>query len=176
MEASECGAAALCSVLGYYGRIVPLERMRIECGVSRDGSKASNVLKAAAKYGLKAKGEQRDVPALSELQMPAIVFWNFNHFVVLEGYSRRKFWINDPASGPRGISEAEFNSSFVGVVLSFEPTPEFQKGGQRRSLARALASRMGTGDAFLFALVAGMALVVPGLVIPTLAGSSSTTS
>jgi NHLM bacteriocin system ABC transporter peptidase/ATP-binding protein len=169
MEEVECGAAALASVLGYHGRIVPLERMRIECGVSRDGSKASNVLKAARKYGFTAKGEQRDVGALSELEMPVIIFWNFNHFVVLEGYGRRKYWINDPAVGPRAIPEADFSSSYTGVVLSFERTDAFQKGGQKRSLVHSLKSRMGSRDAFVFALLAGMALVVPGLVIPTFA-------
>src|SRR5690349_5758003 len=121
MEEVECGAAALASILGYYGRVVPLEQMRVECGVSRDGSKASNVLKAARKYGFEAKGEQRDISALSELKMPVILFWNFNHFVVLEGYSGGKYWINDPGSGPRAISDDDFFSSYTGVVLSFAP-------------------------------------------------------
>jgi NHLM bacteriocin system ABC transporter peptidase/ATP-binding protein len=167
MEEVECGAAALASVMGYHGRIVPLEKLRIECGVSRDGSKASNVLKAARKYGLAAKGEKRDIEALSEIPLPAILFWNFNHFVVLEGYGRGRFWINDPGSGPRSVTEAEFNTAYTGVVLSFEPTADFKKGGRKRSLLGALASRMGSKDAFLFALIAGLALVVPGLVIPT---------
>jgi NHLM bacteriocin system ABC transporter peptidase/ATP-binding protein len=167
MEAVECGAAALATILGYYGRVVPLEQMRIECGVSRDGSKASNVLKAARKYGLKAKGEQRDIWALAELQMPVIIFWTFNHFVVLEGYSRGKYWINDPAAGPRSVTEADFNSDYTGVVLSFEVTPEFKKGGKRKTLLSSLVARMGSKDAFAFAAVAGLALVIPGLVIPT---------
>ena len=169
MEEVECGAAALATVMGYHGRTVPLERMRIECGFSRDGSKASNVLKAARKYGLAAKGEKRDIEALSEIPLPAILFWNFNHFVVLEGYGREKFWLNDPAAGPRSVTEADFNQSYTGVVLSFEPTPEFKKGGRKRSLVAALVSRMGSKDAFMFALIAGLALVIPGLVIPTFA-------
>jgi len=167
MEEVECGAAALATVLGFYGRIVPLEQMRVDCGVSRDGSKASNVLKAARKYGLKAKGEQRDLTALSELQMPVILFWNFNHFVVLEGYSKGRFYLNDPAAGPRSVSESDFSSAYTGVVLSFELTPEFKKGGRKKSLTAALVSRMGSKDAYVFAAVAGLALVVPGLVIPT---------
>lgn len=167
MEDVECGAAALASILGYYGRIIPLEQMRVDCGVSRDGSKASNVLKAARKYGLKAKGETRDVAALSELQMPVIVFWNFNHFVVLEGYKGGRFYLNDPGSGPRSVNESEFGSAYTGVVLSFALTPEFQKGGKRRSVLSSLAARMGSREAFAFAGIAGLALVIPGLVIPT---------
>lgn len=167
MEDVECGAAALASILGYYGRIVPLEKMRVDCGVSRDGSKASNVLKAARKYGLKAKGEQRDVSALSELQMPVIVFWNFNHFVVLEGYKNGRFYLNDPGSGPRTVTEQEFGSSYTGVVLSFALTPEFERGGKRRGVLSSLAARMGSREAFAFAGIAGLALVIPGLIIPT---------
>ncbi len=169
MEEVECGAAALASVLGYYGRVVPLEQMRVDCGVSRDGSKASNVLKAARKYGLTAKGEQRDISAVAELEMPVILFWNFNHFVVLEGYKGGKYWINDPGSGPRAISHDDFFNAYTGVVLSFALTPQFQKGGLKRSLPAALASRMGSQVGFVFAATAGIALVIPGLVIPTFA-------
>ena len=167
MEDVECGAAALASVLGYYGRVVPLEKMRVDCGVSRDGSKASNILKAARKYGLRCKGERRDVSALGELEMPVIIFWNFNHFVVLEGYRKGRFYLNDPGSGPRSVTEQDFNSAYTGVVLSFAPTPEFEKGGARRGVLSSLAARMGSREAFAFAGIAGLALVIPGLVIPT---------
>ena len=167
MEDVECGAAALTSILGYHGRNVPLVQMRVECGVSRDGSKASNVLKAARRMGLKAKGEQRDVDALADLEMPVIVFWNFNHFLVLEGWENGRFYLNDPASGPRTVTEEEFAGAYTGVVLSFAPSPEFQKGGERPSLLRSLGRRMGSREAFRFVGIAGLALVVPGLVIPT---------
>jgi len=168
MEEVECGAAALGSVLGYHGRIVPLEELRLECGVSRDGSKASNMLKAARKFGLTAKGEQRDLEALAALPRPVILFWNFNHFVVLEGYRRGKFYLNDPAAGPRTVTDEEFHSSYTGVVLSFWPGAEFTKGGSQRTLTAALLRRMaGSQTAFLFAALAGLALVIPGLVIPT---------
>jgi ATP-binding cassette subfamily C protein len=169
MEEVECGAAALASVLGYYGRFVPLEKMRVECGVSRDGSKASNVLKAARKYGMKSKGEQRDLSALADIPMPAILFWNFNHFVVLEGFKKGRYYLNDPGSGPRSVTETEFNSAYTGVVLSFQPTEEFTKGGEQANILRTLAARMGSPEAFAFAFVSGVALVIPGLIIPTFA-------
>jgi NHLM bacteriocin system ABC transporter peptidase/ATP-binding protein len=169
MEEVECGAAALASVLGYYGRFVPLEKMRVECGVSRDGSKASNVLKAARKYGMKSKGEQRDISALADIPMPAILFWNFNHFVVLEGFKGGRYYLNDPGSGPRSVNETEFNSAYTGVVLSFQPTEEFTPGGEQANILGTLAARMGSPEAFAFALISGLALVIPGLIIPTFA-------
>lgn len=170
MEAVECGAAALGSILGYYGRNVPLEELRTACGVSRDGSKANNMLAAARTYGLEAKGERRGIEALADLDMPVILFWNFNHFVVLEGSGRGTFYLNDPAEGPRTVNEEEFNSSYTGIVLSFKPGSDFRKGGDKRGTWSTLRSRMrGSEGAFAFALLTGLALVIPGLVIPTFA-------
>jgi NHLM bacteriocin system ABC transporter peptidase/ATP-binding protein len=168
MEAAECGAACLSMILEFYGRYVPLEELRVECGVSRDGSKASNIVRAARKYGLEAKGFRKNLDNLEGLTFPVIIFWDFNHFVVLEDISDKWIYLNDPASGPRRVTLDEFDKSFTGVVLTFEPGPEFTKGGQRHTLFPALRRRFrGASRALTYVVLVGLLLVIPGLVIPT---------
>jgi ATP-binding cassette subfamily C protein len=167
LEAVECGAATLAMVLGYYGRIVPLATLRGDCGVSRDGSKASNVVKAARRYGMDARGYSKQVEDLFALDLPAILFWNFNHFVVLEGFGKDKAYINDPAMGHRTVTMEEFERAFTGVVLTMKPGPDFEPGGKVPSVVRAITERLsGTTGALAYCVLAGLLLVIPGLTIP----------
>lgn len=167
MEAVECGAASLAMILAYYGRFVPLEVLRLECGVSRDGSKAGNLLKAARKYGFNAKGYRKEPDALKTTELPAIIHWNFNHFLVLEGFDDGRVYINDPASGRRIIEEEEFDQCFTGVVLTFEKTEDFKKGGEKPDALHSMGTRLkGNGAGLGYIILTGIALTVPGLVIP----------
>lgn len=169
MEAVECGAASLGIILGSFGLTVSLEELRVECGVSRDGSKANNVLKAARKFGLEAKGyKYDDLTKLYDLQLPVVLFWNLNHFLVLEGFGGGKAFLNDPAKGPTKVTLEELNSSYSGVVLTFSPGPNFKKGGHRASMWRSLRARLADSSlALIFVMLCGLLLVVPGLVVPT---------
>jgi NHLM bacteriocin system ABC transporter peptidase/ATP-binding protein len=167
MEAVECGAAALGILMGYYKKIRPLEELRVECGVSRDGSKASNVVRAARKYGFEAKGFKKNLEDLREMTFPLILFWNFNHFVVLEGFKGDTVFINDPGSGPRTVTYDELDVAFTGVVLDIKPGEEFEPGGSKSSMMGALVQRgKGSKLAMAFLIIAGLSLVIPGLVVP----------
>ena len=169
MEMVECGAASLAMVLGYHGRHVSLETLRYDCGVSRDGSSAANVVKAARRHGLKAKGFKMELAGLATAPLPAIVFWNFNHFVVLEAVGDDSYRINDPALGRRIVSRAEFDESFTGVVLVMEKGEDFCAAGEAPSPWRALVRRIDAErGGFAFAAVLALALVVPGLLTPAL--------
>ncbi|HEY7242615.1 MAG TPA: NHLP family bacteriocin export ABC transporter peptidase/permease/ATPase subunit [Xanthobacteraceae bacterium] len=167
MEAVECGAAALAIVLAHYGAWIPLEQLRVACGVSRNGSNAGNIVKAARRFGLAARGFRKEPSALDELPMPCIIHWNFNHFVVLEGIRDEIVFINDPAVGRRRIDMAELDQAFTGVVLAMEPTAEFQKIGSRpHALPVLLKQLRGSKPAVTLLTVVSLALVVPGIVIP----------
>ncbi|MEH2068018.1 MAG: NHLP family bacteriocin export ABC transporter peptidase/permease/ATPase subunit [Nostoc sp.] len=167
MEVAECGAAALGIILAYYGRIVPLTELRQACGVSRDGVNASNVLKAAQTYGLNTKGYKKNLTALWHLKLPCIVFWNLNHFLVVESLSKERVYLNDPASGRRNVSWKEFSDSYTGIVLVLEPGSDFQKGGRKPSTISSLWSRLqGSVGVILYSVLAGFLQVIPGLAIP----------
>ena len=171
MENVECGAASLAMILAHYRRYVPLEELRVVCGISRDGSKASNVVKAARHYGLTAKGLQTNPEALASVPLPAIVFWEFRHFVVLEGQTTR--WgrpvvhVNDPAEGRRVLPAAEFDEGFTGVVLTMEPGPDFRPGGRRPGLLAGLAPRLrGIRGLLVLSTIASLLLMLLGITMP----------
>jgi NHLM bacteriocin system ABC transporter peptidase/ATP-binding protein len=166
MEATECGAAALGSVLAYHGRWVSLEQLRVECAVSRDGARARHIVDAARRFGVTARGMRAETIHLSDLPMPLIAFWNFDHFVVIEGAGPKGVWVNDPAGGPRLVGWGEFDLAYTGVVIVIETPPDFESGGAPPSLFRALGSRLHrAGATLVLCLLAGLALVVPGLVV-----------
>ena len=168
MEAVECGAAALAIILGYHGRHVPLEKLRVECGVSRDGLKATNIMKAARSYGFIAKGYAKSVEKLQMMKMPVIIFWNFNHFLVLEGFSKDKVYLSDPAQGRYTVDYEEFNDSFTGVVIELEPGEKFEKKNEKRGLVTSLQNRIkGSRLGLVFIILTSLFLVIPGLVIPS---------
>lgn len=155
LEALECGAASLAMVMAYYGKWVPLEQVRIDCGVSRDGSKAKNIYKAAEHYGFKVKAFSMSPESLKEKgQFPCIIHWNMNHFVVLNGFKGKCVFLNDPAKGTVKISWEEFDKAFTGVVLIPTPSEEFKPGGKRRSTIGFAKKRLvGTGSAIVFVML-----------------------
>ncbi|PZR59528.1 MAG: NHLP family bacteriocin export ABC transporter peptidase/permease/ATPase subunit [Candidatus Meridianibacter frigidus] len=166
LEAVECGAASLGIVLGYLGRTESLETLRAACNVSRDGSSAASVLRAARSFGLIAHGKRAEIEDLGALKLPFIVFWNFNHFLVVEGFDRERFYLNDPAVGPRTVSPQEFDEAFTGVVLTFERGPDFRRGGHREGAIGSLARRLaGSESGLLYCVFAGIGLVVPSLAV-----------
>lgn len=168
MEALECGAASLSMILAHYKKYVSLEELRVECGVSRDGTKASNLVKAAKRYGLEAKGFKMEVDALRSLKAPAIIFWNFNHFVVYEKFKRHSVVINDPAMGRRAVDFDEFDESFTGVVLTFVPGENFVPSGEKPKIWNRLKKRLGgLSGIFTFLGFLSFLYFIPGFVYPT---------
>ena len=143
MEALECGATCLTMILAYYGKWMPPEQVRADCGVSRDGSNAKNILMAARNYGLDAKGYRFEPESLrKEGRFPCIIHWNFNHFVVCDGFKGDKVYLNDPARGTIKVSMEEFDRSFTGIALMMEPSESFEPGGKRKSVFSFAAQRL----------------------------------
>ncbi len=168
MEALECGAASLTMILAYYGKWIPLEQVRVDCGVSRDGSNARNLLKAARGYGLAAKGYKFEPEQLKEKgTFPCIIHWNFNHFVVLCGFRGNKAVLNDPARGNYAVSMDTFDKSFTGICLMFEPTEDFVPGGKPKSvLAFAKKRLVGAGAAVVFIVLTTVIISLLGVIQP----------
>lgn len=168
MEVAECGAAALGIILSYYNCHQSLEKLRIECGVSRDGSNAFNILKAAERYGFEANGVQvEDIDSLKEIPLPCILHWEFNHFLVLEKISGKKFYLNDPAFGHRTVTRKEMDSLFTGVALILKKTATFKKGKKFPSAISGLKRRLkGSVKTLTFIGLASFALILPGVLIP----------
>lgn len=131
MEALECGAASLAMILAYHGRWVPLDKMRLACGVSRDGTSVKSLKAAAAEYGLTAKAYRYEIDMVKDIHVPAIIHWNFNHFVVLCGFSVKGAVINDPARGRVTVPMKEFDRAFTGIVVAFEKNESFEAGGEK---------------------------------------------
>ncbi len=167
MEATECGAASLSMVMGYFGRHMALEQLRIETGVSRDGCNAKNILRAARKFGLKAAGYRKSLEGLLECTPPCIIHWIFNHFAVREGVKGEYAYINDPAMGRRKLTMEDIDDCFTGIVLTFELTESFERTKQKKTLLSFVKIRLKGQYASLTALFSiGLCLVFPGLVIP----------
>lgn len=168
MEALECGAACLTMVLAYYGKWIPLEQVRVDCGVSRDGSNAKNIVKAARSYHLKAAGFRYEPEALkTEAHFPCIIHWNFNHFVVLDGFRNGKAVLNDPAKGVYSVGMDVFDTSFTGICLQFEPDEGFEPSGKPKSIIEfAKKSLVGTGSSFALVVITTIITSLIGVITP----------
>ena len=166
---TECGAACLGIVLSHFGRWVSIEELRDACSVGRDGCSAADIFRAARRYGLKARGWRKQPHQLRGSPLPMILFWEFHHFVVLEGFRGDRYLINDPASGHRSVSAEEFDQAFTGVTLTFEPEPEFQPGGIRPGLLyRILPWLRDVKKPMAYAMCCGLLLALPSLALPFL--------
>ena len=170
LEALECGAASLAMVMAYYGKWVPLEQVRRDCGVSRDGSSARNIIKAAENYGFRVTALRRTPDSFRQSgRYPCIIHWNFSHFVVLNGFKKGYAFINDPARGNVKVSPEEFDSSFTGITITPEPGPDFRPGGQPKSLGAFIRKRLtGAGAAIAFVILSTVISSMFGFINPAM--------
>lgn len=169
MEATECGAASLAMICAYWGKHVPLEQMRVETGVSRDGCNAGNIMRAARRFGMECHGYRKEPESLKKLEMPCLIHWNFNHFVVLEGFKGEYAYLNDPAIGRRKLTMQELDEGFTGVVLTFKPTESFEKVKKENTLLPLVMKRLhGQKEALAQLICLGLLLILPGLIMPVL--------
>ncbi|KTD08140.1 NHLP family bacteriocin export ABC transporter peptidase/permease/ATPase subunit [Legionella jamestowniensis] len=169
IEAVECGAVALGIVLAHYGRWVPLDVLRNDCGVSRDGSRADNIYRAAEKHGMEVEAYSIEPEEIIDSQLPAIIHWEFNHFVVLEGASKHAVYINDPAYGSRTLTWEEFDEGFTGIILELKPSLQFVKAGNKPRILPSLFNRLRHSQAAVFFIIlTTLSLAIPGIAIATL--------
>ena len=169
MEATECGAASLAMICAYWGKHVPLEQMRVETGVSRDGCNAKNIMRAARRFGMECHAYRKEPDSLKTLEMPCLIHWNFNHFVVLEGFKGDSAYLNDPAIGRRKLTMEELDEGFTGVVLTFKPTDSFEKEKKENTLLPLVLKRLdGQKEALAQLICLGLLLILPGLILPVL--------
>lgn len=168
LEALECGAACLAMILAYYRKWVPLEQVRIDCGVSRDGSNAKNILMAARNHGMNAGGYKMEPEALREKgTFPCIIHWNFNHFVVCCGFKGKYAYLNDPARGSVKVTMKEFDESFTGICLMITPSENFVPGGKKKSTMDFAARRLrGAGAAVAFVVLTTLITYLFGIINP----------
>ncbi len=169
LETSECGAACLGILLAHFGRWEPIEELRNACGVSRDGTSAADIVRAAKRYDLQLSGWRRQVNQLGDVPLPAILFWEFNHFVVLEGIGQGRYYVNDPANGRRTVSAETFDRAYTGVVLTAKPGEKFRPGGSPPGVLRELWPWLREVKSPLaFVAACGLLLALPGLALPIL--------
>ena len=168
MEALECGAACLAMICAYWGKWIPLEKVRSDCGVSRDGSSALNVVKAARSYGFDARGFRYEPNELNERgHFPCICHMGFSHFIVVRGFKGDKVYVNDPARGELKMPLEEFDRTFTGVALQFDPTEDFEPGGKPASIKGFALERLrGASSAMAFVAITSAIAAFMGTVSP----------
>ena len=168
LETLECGAASLCMIMAYFGRWIPLEQLRKECGVSRDGSNLRSIYLVAKKYKLSPKAFQCSAEQLRDNgTYPCIVFWNYNHFIVVDGFRGNKVYVNDPAAGEFAMSFEEFSNSYSGICMMFEPEEDFETGGKPESILKFARERLkGTMPAIMLVTLTTLITSFIGMITP----------